>query len=129
MSQARPHFKWSELWCKGCDGNCAYSKDGKPASWISSRALDKLEDLRLSIGKPLIILSAARCPTHNARVGGAPLSQHRSTERLPSTAFDVTSVDVPLNTIASVAEAVGFGGIGRYNTFVHCDDRGHTARW
>ena len=126
---ARPHFKWEELWCKGCDGECSYSISGRPASWVASRALDKLEDLRVSLDAPLSVLSAARCPTHNARVGGAPLSQHRSTERHPSTAFDIMSPGVSLDEIAAMSENVGFGGIGRYKTFVHCDDRGRRARW
>ena len=125
---ARPNFRWSELRCKGCDGTCSFSAKGQPIAHIANAALDKLQDLRLRIRKPVTVLSAARCPLHNARVGGAPFSQHRSTDGRASTAFDVIA-DTPLKAIVEAAEDVGFGGIGTYSTFIHIDDRGTIARW
>ena len=125
---ARPNFKWSELRCKGCDGTCSFSTQGQPIGHIANAALDKLQQLRLTLRKPVTVLSAARCPLHNVRVGGAPFSQHRSTDVRASTAFDV-HVDMPLKAIVEAAEDVGFGGIGTYNTFIHMDDRGTVARW
>lgn len=129
MDWARPNFKWSELWCKGCDGSCAFSRDNRPIANVADAALDKLQDLRLVLGAPITVLSAARCPVHNARVGGVVNSQHRCTENRAATAFDLTSHRASLEDIAKAAESVGFGGIGRYNSFIHVDDRGRRARW
>ena len=38
--------------------------------------LAKLNEIRQSYNKPIIVLSGARCPTHNASVGGAKNSSH-----------------------------------------------------
>lgn len=127
---ARPHFRWDELRCRGCDGSCRYSRGGRPLVHVAERALDRLEGLRQALGRPLHVTSASRCPLHNARVGGAPLSRHRATERLQSSAFDILLADVPRAVLVAAAEAAGFGGIGiNYRSFVHVDDRGYRARW
>lgn len=127
---ARPHFRWDELRCRGCDGSCTYSVGGKPLANPTDRALDKLEALRGLMG-PLHLNSASRCPLHNARVGGAPLSQHRATQTIQSTAFDIMlRPGLDKWELIRAAEEVGFGGIGvNYRSFVHVDDRGHKARW
>lgn len=116
---ATPHFKWAELSCKcGCGTRN-----------ISPRALAKLQALRELAG-PLVILSAARCPIYNARVGGAPLSQHRSTPTVGSCAFDIALGNYDKTHLIKLAVQVGFGGIGgNYATFLHVDDRGVRARW
>tara|TARA_B100000780_G_scaffold23027_1_gene14733 strand:- start:2344 stop:2712 length:369 start_codon:yes stop_codon:yes gene_type:complete len=117
---ASPHFKWSEFACK-CGCGCTY---------VSQDAIDKLEELRVLLGAPIQINSACRCPIHNAKIGGAPMSQHRSTKTSPSTAFDIAIGNHDKQDIISLAERVGFGGIGiKYNTFVHVDDRPNKARW
>ena len=117
---ASPHFKWSEFACR-CGCGCTY---------VSQDAIDKLEELRVLLGAPIRINSACRCPIHNAKVGGAPLSQHRSTKRSPSTAFDIALGSHDKQDIISLAERVGFKGIGlNYKTFVHVDDRPNKARW
>lgn len=131
---ASPHFRWTELQCKGdpkigCKG-CSYAEDaGGPVRYIDEAALEKHEALRVLIARPYSPNSAARCPRHNARIGGAPLSQHRSTIERPSTAFDIPLV-VPKAELIAAAEEVGFKGIGiNYRTFVHVDDRPTRARW
>ena len=117
---ASPHFKWSEFACK-CGCGCTY---------VSQDAIDKLEELRVLLGAPIQINSACRCPIHNAKIGGAPMSQHRSTKASPSTAFDIAIGNHDKQDIISLAERVGVGGIGiKYNTFVHVDDRPNKARW
>lgn len=35
-----------------------------------------LNKIRADFGKPIIVLSGARCPTHNAKIGGAKKSSH-----------------------------------------------------
>jgi len=87
------------------------------------------EELRVRIGVGYTPNSVCRCPVHNAREGGAPLSKHRSTPERGATAFDIPLV-VPKQKIIQSAEAIGFGGIGiRYNSFVHVDARERRARW
>ena len=38
--------------------------------------MERLQAARNEVGRPFHILSAHRCSLHNARIGGAPLSQH-----------------------------------------------------
>lgn len=118
--RASKNFTWAELRCR-----CGCGRRN-----ISPRAIKKLQKLRDALG-PLKINSAARCPRHNARVGGSPRSQHRSTEFIPSTAFDISLHGLHgKEDIIRAAEEVGFKGIGiNYNTFVHVDDRNKKARW
>lgn len=35
-----------------------------------------LNQIRLEYGKPIVVLSGARCPEHNAKIGGAKKSSH-----------------------------------------------------
>jgi len=117
---ASPHFKWSEFACK-CGCGCTY---------VSEKAIEKLETLRVLLSAPMTINSCCRCPIHNAKVGGAPLSQHRATKTNPSTAFDIAIGNHDKQEIIELAELAGFKGIGtKYKTFVHVDDRPKRARW
>lgn len=129
--QATRNFGWDELRCKGCPGTCGHSRDGRSLVNVAPGALAKLQAMRDLIGAPIIVTSASRCPLHNARVGGAPLSQHRATQVQPSTAFDlVIRGAATRRMLIDAAIEVGFGGIGQnYRSFVHVDDRGHRARW
>lgn len=128
---ATDFFKYDELRCRGCDGSCSWSRNGKPLFNVDERALSMLSEFRKLIGKPFTPNSCTRCPIHNARVGGAPKSQHRATFDKPSLAFDVPLVGiVPKKQIVEAAEEVGFMGIGaNYKTFVHMDARSWRARW
>ena len=120
MKYASTSFLWTELMCKcGC-GNI----------FIQDQAIDKLQKLRDIIQKPLIINSAARCPLHNAKVGGAPKSQHRATKSRPSTAFDVSLSGLRKKDLIEAAKMAGFKGLGiNYNSFVHVDNRKFSAVW
>lgn len=104
-----PHFKPSEFACKHC-GELPELQDHVDL-------LDKLEDLRQLIGKPLRINSGHRCRTHNLIVGGAPYSQHKAL----AVDLSLTGHD-PLKLYTS-AKAVGFLGIGLGDTFIHLDMR------
>ena len=117
---ATPHFLWSELACKcGCG-----------SAYIKPNSIDMLEHLRVMLGVSLTINSAARCPVHNASVGGAPASFHRSTVNTPSCAYDVSLKNVVKPELIRVAEAIGFQGLGvNYNSFVHVDSRQYKAKW
>lgn len=47
---------------------------------IKLEMLDKLNDIRKLYGKPISLTCGARCPTHNAKIGGAKNSAHISGE-------------------------------------------------
>ena len=117
---ASTSFLWSELACKcGCRN-----------IYIQDEAIDKLQKARDIIQTPLIINSAARCPLHNAKVGGAPKSQHRATKSRPSTAFDISLRGVDKEELIEAAKFAGFKGFGiNYNSFLHVDNRKFAAVW
>lgn len=85
--------------------------------------MDKLQMLRDEIGGPLNINSAHRCGVHNARVGGAPLSQHLKL------AVDIDLQGIDRLTLARIAKRVGFTGFGYYQNFLHLDNRAAPAFW
>jgi zinc D-Ala-D-Ala carboxypeptidase len=90
---------------------------------VDEGALDKLQETRQRLGKPLRINSAYRCPKHNAKVKGSPKSQH-----LQGKAFDVSLSTVTPLELLKAAKLAGFSGVGRYNSFIHLDT-GPTRAW
>lgn len=101
------NFSPAEIACRGT-GSVRIHED----------ALDKLQALRDRLGKPLIIRSAYRSPTHNRAVGGAPKSKH-----LDGTAFDIAMTNHDPVAFEEAARAVGFLGLGFYprSGFIHID--------
>ncbi len=94
---------------------------------LHNKFLDKLQDLRTKIGKPIIITSGYRCPSYNEDVGGTKGSYH-----LYGMAADVYAPEFPLEELLKAAEQIGFPGIGFYpdNHFLHLDVRPVSpARW
>lgn len=118
MSKLSEHFGEDEFRCRHCRE--------LPPGGMSPGLIDKLEELRSRVGKPLRITSGYRCPAHNAAVGGVAKSQH-----VQGTAADVLAAGIGVDKLAEAAEAIGFGGIGRYERqgFVHVDVRAGRARW
>ncbi len=86
-------------------------------------ALDHLEKLRRIMDTPLIIHSAYRDPLYNARVGGAPLSNHKK-----GIAFDVGIANLDKDKLYNMAKEVGFCGFGHYRSFLHID-LGKAREW
>lgn len=111
------YFKKKEFYCK-C-GKCKSPE--MPAELIKV-----LTDVREHYGKPVIINSAYRCPSHNAAVGGKPKSQH-----VLGTAADikVKGVDPSVVHAYLTKKYPDRYGIGKYNTFTHIDVRPNKARW
>ena len=107
------NFTLAEFACRCCG-----------AAKIDPGLVQKLQALRDRIGKPIAITSGYRCPAHNRAVGGAAQSQH-----MRGTAADIVVKGLAPATVADHAEAIGFGGIGRYATFTHVDCRDKKARW
>lgn len=91
---------------------------------------EALEPLRSRLGTAIIIVSGYRDAAANARVGGAPASQH-----LLARAADIRAPGLSPRDIYRVADAmqregaIPAGGLGLYPGFVHIDIRGHLARW
>jgi hypothetical protein len=85
---------------------------------VNEAALDKLQTLRLRLGKPLIVLSAYRSPEHNRAVGGAKASKH-----MDGIAFDIAMANHDPVAFEAAARAVGFQGFGFYRRsgFMHID--------
>lgn len=106
-----PHFSDAEMSCRHC---------GETYVW--PQFMDALQAARDQVGRPFHILSAHRCSLHNARVGGAPRSQHL---RL--------AVDIALNghdptALYAALKTAGFTGFGFYTTFIHAD-MGPKRQW
>lgn len=83
---------------------------------IAPAALDRLQALRDALGRPVIVTSAYRDPVHNARVGGAPLSRHKTGD-----AFDLALNGHSRPELLEAARAAGFTGFGFYASFLHID--------
>lgn len=112
MYAGSAHFKPDEFRCPHC-GEVKLERS----------LCDHLEALRSLIRRPLPIVSGYRCPTHNARVGGAPRSQHLLGR----------AADIPPGLVSErQARQVGFTGIGinAARWVVHVDVRaGPLTTW
>jgi len=110
------HFRAKEFACP-CD------RDECRTVVVHWALIRLLERMREQIEQPLYITSGYRCPRWNQEVGGAPESLH-----LAGMAADVqASTDV--QHLASIAEAVGAGGIGVYPRHTHVDVGEPDRRW
>ena len=107
-----PDFSARELSCPCCGEICVFG-----------HALDCVQTLRDALAAPLVIDSGHRCALHNARVGGAPLSQHKAL------AFDVRLQGHDPMRLREAARASGFTGLGYGNSFLHLDVRARAAHW
>lgn len=104
-----PNFDSNELRCKcGC-GQCK----------INDRFVERLQLLRYKVGKPVIVTSGYRCPTHSVRVGGSYNDAHTH-----GIAADIYVNGLSSIELARIAEDLHFGGIGIIdNKCVHVDIR------
>ena len=107
-----PHFSPAQIACRCC---------GEMV--ILPPTLDALEALQTALGEALVITSAHRCALHNARVGGAPLSQHKQL------AFDIALAGHDRARLLAAARAAGFSGFGFGQTFLHLDTRARPGHW
>lgn len=102
-----PNFSPAEIACRGT-GQLK----------LQPAAMDKLQELRNRLGKPLILRSAYRSLEHNRAVGGAPRSKH-----MDATAFDIAMANHDPVAFETAARDVGFLGFGTYprSGFMHID--------
>jgi len=106
-----PHFHESELACK-CGCGMLPAQD----------FMDKIEALRVEAGFSFIVTSAARCPTHNAKVSKTGATGPHTTGR----AIDIGVDRGRAYILMGLAFKRGFTGIGVQQKgtgrFIHIDD-------
>lgn len=105
-----PHFSDAELACKHC-GRQEMQRD----------FMDRVERLRVTVGFPLPVTSAYRCPEYNARVSSTGLTGPHTTGR----AIDLGVDRERAYRVLAAALQLGFTGIGiqqkGYSRFIHLD--------
>ena len=114
MADLSEHFDRSEFACK-C--GCGFDT-------VDAGLLQALEAVRSHFDAAVYISSGCRCESWNLSSGGVDSSQH-----LLGRASDITVAGYLPEQVAIFAEAIGLGGIGRYETFTHIDSRNDKARW
>lgn len=99
-----PHFEVHEVMCRHCG-----------LAYVHRELLSALEELRARVGAPITLLDAYRCEHHNAEIGGATDSQHKTG----------TAVDLDTRiTVAAVRQSERFSGIGNRGVLAsHIDVR------
>lgn len=102
-----PHFRRGEFSCKCCR-----------VVKVAPALVQKLEELRSEIGRPIIIASGYRCQKKNKKVGGAKHSQHMN-----GLAADLVVPGVSMRTVAMAARKVGFSFVLNEGDHVHVDMR------
>ena len=106
-----PNFIPQEMSCRHC---------GEFFLWPDF--MTRIQAARDGVGRPFEILSAHRCSLHNARVGGAPLSQHLKL------AADISTHGHNRAVLLAACRRAGFTGLGFYSTFLHID-LGRPRHW
>lgn len=107
------HFSQAELSCRCC-GVMDMKED----------FLDKLEDLRVAYGNPMILSSAYRCAKYNQRVSTTGAKGPHTTGR----AVDVLTYGQDCLELVNLAHELGFTGFGikqkghHVQRFLHLDD-------
>ena len=119
------HFKLTECVCPCCDRL-------KIVPGFYSH-MELLERMRFKLDFPIIINSGYRCPDHNTAIGGAKRSWHMlfATDIRPAwvAGEDENAWIGKLEAMYEAALELNFGGIGRYETFMHLDLRPKKTRW
>ena len=87
---------------------------------LSPDLLARLNHLRMVINRPIYINSGYRCKEENHKVGGVSGSYH-----LLGMAADIHVKDFLLSDLLTIAQEIGFNGIGFYekSNFLHLDVR------
>ena len=109
-----PHFSHAELQCRcGC-GRAPMDPD----------FMRRLETVRMSYGKPMVVTSAYRCPVHNASVSSTGSTGPHTTGR----AIDIQCAGHDAHALLRIALREGMTGVGIRQTgphsgrFIHLDD-------
>lgn len=112
-----PNFERGEFSCRcGCKFDT-----------VDVETLAVLEDIRAHFRQPIIINSGCRCPTYNAKIGGAADSQHTK-----GRAVDIRVIKIDPSKVYEYLNSKfpNKYGIGKYPNFTHIDTRSNgPARW
>ena len=109
------NFKLSEFACA----------DKSDEVFVSHELVGVLQKVRDHFGKPVVITSAYRTPSHNKKVGGTSNSRHLTGE-----AADFVVKGISPAKVGYYLEKLGVSGIGIYvsSGFVHADVR-NRGKW
>jgi len=95
---------------------------------MSKKLIMILESVREELGKPIVITSGYRTPSHNNKVGGKLTSSH-----LKGLAVDIACKNsIDRFKLTSILLEVGFSRIGMGSTFIHVDidkDKSQNVLW
>ena len=113
---ASAHFSFSEVAC-----HCGGRYSSCPRIWQKRSAFRMMEGYRSKSGEALDVISACRCPSHNAAVDGSTTSRH-----LTGRACDVAP-HFSVATVKSwrVATHIGYGSFSR--KVKHIDNGAHAT--
>lgn len=116
-----PHFGLAEFACRD---HTAY-----PLEWLQDRLLPLCETLEIvreaAGGRPLRIISGFRSEAYNRKIGGARASQHvqgRAAD-IQHPKLTAGELHVLVLDLYRGGKLPRLGGLGAYETFVHCDVR------
>lgn len=112
--QLTRNFKLSEFACN----------DNSEEILLDMELVNRLQQLRDDIGKPITVHSGYRNEEYNKRVGGVSSSQH-----LLGKAADISVKGIDPTELSRYAKIVGFKGVGIYKDFLHVDVREKEANW
>lgn len=122
------HFNSGEFRCKNV------AETPYPEKWLLPRLkplCEALEKIRCRTGGFSIhILSGYRTAQHNKSIGGAEKSQH-----LNGRAADISSRKVSPRKLHRIIKKlikcgeIPDGGLAKYSSWIHYDQRGYKARW
>ncbi len=114
MGDLSPHFSRSEFRCRcGCGADA-----------VAPALVERLEEIRAILERPVLIRSGCRCPAHNRAVGGKSGSAHVAdpARRQWCTAADLAVAgDAARWDVVLAAIRVGICRIGVAEGFVHVD--------
>jgi len=104
-------------------------KDGSKTITVDHELVEKLQRLRDTLGKPVVVTSGYRTDSYNKKCGGlvdAKTGKSTSWHCFGKAADIKVSGMKPLQ-VALAADKLGFKGIGVYPTFTHVDVVGSIA--
>jgi hypothetical protein len=114
-----PHFSVGEFACH----------DGSDKILVDDNLTHVLEAIRMHfVGSVVSINSAYRTINYNAKIGGAPHSQHLL-GKAADIQVTVNGLQIKPEIVAAYAEHMCIGGIGLYPSFTHVDVRAVRSRW
>lgn len=121
--QLSPHFNVAEF-------DCHDGRKVPAVAWpaLTRLCVDYLEPLRARYG-PVKVMSGYRPRDYNAKIGGARFSQHIYELSPTSVAADVICARGTPASWYVFLSGLNPGGLGRYASFVHVDNRPGHARW